>query len=823
MIVYHGGEMKTARCMMMIVFIAAGQPSAAQRIETIQLPFITSAPPALSPSLQLKVLSGEMLRHLANKISDSRAHGRTEENSFITVVIYSAGFPTPAFIADLEALGVRAVPASWIPPLQNHPLGFFMARVPIDRIADVLAIAEVRQMDTAEREAIPMNNLAAVDIKANLAWAKNWTGTGVKVGVIDSGFDDRMPSSELPAPIAKRDYYNYPASIDTTVRNTVSSHGTHVVGSVLGRGGWSFANTINGGGAYKGMAPNADLVFLKIGGETTSNATTAAEVAAIKAAVDTFFVNVINLSYGGWDTYHDGSDAVSQAIDYAFSKGVACFVAAGNSAAEGHHASQTVKANDTSGIIRIDVAGAGSGNTFIEMNLVWRDSTARDELTLLYYNSDQIFLSAVTKKIPTVSPRGTVSEDSYYNYYLPSGNSTYYVRVANTSSTAQPFHLYFSALFGGVVFATPDPFYTIGAPALADHACAVGAYTTRVDWKAADDSVYHFTNASGSSDIAIFSSRGPRIDGLQKPNITAPGSAIVSLRDRDVSTTASGTWSDNDGISGGPANYYVMQGTSMASPICAGAGALVRQHSPMGTPQQIYDALALNARTDAFTGAVPNATWGQGKLDVDSALGNIPLPVELASFTATSLGNVVTLYWKTASEVNNYGYEIEKKSVTHPVGVGAVTGTAIPWLKVGFAAGYGTSNTPREYSFTDRPKESAVYKYRLKQIDRDGMYTYTSEIEVIVGTAPMEFSLGQNYPNPFNPVTQFRFSIGSEQHVHVALYDVLGRIVADLVNEPLHAGRYTVAWDGSSMASGVYFYRITAGTYSAVRKLLLQK
>ncbi len=815
--------MKTARYCLSVVLAAAVFPLSAQQLTSIQPRIISAAPPALAPELHRKVMSGGLLTRIARKTGEAAVRGVTADNSFITVAIYTTTYPTPAFLGQLEALGVRATPSSWIPPMANHPFGFFLALLPTDRLADVLAIADVKRIDTAEREAVPHNNHAAAAIKADLAWADNWTGTGVKIGVLDSGLDDRMAASELPTPIVKKDYSNYPASIDTTVRNTYTPHGTHVVGSVLGRGGWSASNTGNGGGSYKGMAPNADLVFLKIGSDANGSATDAAIAGAIMAAVDLFDVKIISMSYGGWDTYHDGSDMKCQAVDYAYEHGAACFIAAGNDAADGHHMSGNANAHDTTGFIEITVTNARTNTDYLWMNLVWRDGAAHNGLKLLYYNSKKTLLSS-TRTAPTESPRGTESEDSYYDYFVPRDNSTFYLRVVNPSSVAQPFHIFFNALFTNVVFAAPDPNTTIGSPALADHAFAVGAYTSRVNWTASDGLSYSYVQSTALSDIAYFSSRGPRIDGIVKPDITAPGSAVISLRDRDLLTKSDASWVDNDGVSSGPANYYVMEGTSMATPVAAGAAALLAQHSPLATPQLIYDAIILNSIVDGFTGSVPNSTWGYGRLDVNAAVNNIPLPVELTSFSATSKGNVVTLSWRTAGEVNNYGFEIEKRPVVRVAGTGArnITG-AQEWARVGFMAGNGTSGAPHDYSFTDRTSASGTFAFRLKQIDKDGKCEYSSEVEVLAGAAPMEYSLGANYPNPFNPATRFQFSIGADERVHVAVYDLLGRRVADLLNEPVPAGRYTVEWNAAASASGIYFYRIDAGKFSAVRKFILQK
>jgi hypothetical protein len=88
---------------------------------------------------------------------------------------------------------------------------------------------------------------------------------------------------------------------------------------------------------------------------------------------------------------------------------------------------------------------------------------------------------------------------------------------------------------------------------------------------------------------------------------------------------------------------------------------------------------------------------------------------------------------------------------------------------------------------------------------------------------PASFELAQNYPNPFNPTTTIGFSVATRRHVSLDVFNVLGQEVATLVNEERAPGHYAVTWDGSTMATGVYFYRLRAGEYTATRKMVLVK
>jgi len=195
----------------------------------------------------------------------------------------------------------------------------------------------------------------------------------------------------------------------------------------------------------------------------------------------------------------------------------------------------------------------------------------------------------------------------------------------------------------------------------------------------------------------------------------------------------------------------------------------------------------------------------------------VPLPVELSSFSAVQISNLVTLNWTTATEVNNYGFEIQRSEVS------SQKSALSNWEKIGFVNGNGNSNSPKYYSFTDNSiLSSGNYSYRLKQIDNDGSFEYSDVVEVLY-TAPVQFSLKQNYPNPFNPVTTISYSLPEKAQVRLIVFDVLGREVATLVNKQQESGVYNVKFDASNLNSGIYFYQLKAGNFSEVKKLSLLK
>ncbi len=194
------------------------------------------------------------------------------------------------------------------------------------------------------------------------------------------------------------------------------------------------------------------------------------------------------------------------------------------------------------------------------------------------------------------------------------------------------------------------------------------------------------------------------------------------------------------------------------------------------------------------------------------------LPVELTTFTASIAGNVVKLNWETATEVNNYGFNIERKPEDGN------------WNKIGFVEGNGNSNSPKKYIFTDNNVNGGKYLYRLKQIDINGSSEYSKELEVVINNVPKKFKLAQNYPNPFNPATIIEYSIpevktlqGKYQQVQLKVYNILGKEVATLVNARQQAGNYKVSFDGKSLSSGVYYYKISAGSFTKIKRMILIK
>lgn len=184
-----------------------------------------------------------------------------------------------------------------------------------------------------------------------------------------------------------------------------------------------------------------------------------------------------------------------------------------------------------------------------------------------------------------------------------------------------------------------------------------------------------------------------------------------------------------------------------------------------------------------------------------------PLPVELVSFSGVRTGYGVKLLWKTATEINNYGFEIERSA------------NGSEWIKAGFVEGYNNSNSPKYYEYIDKSTATGKLFYRLKQIDNDGTTEYSNTIE-IRENIPSGFNLDQNYPNPFNPETRISFSLPESGLVTLKVFDTTGSEVATLLSGVSEAGSHEVQFIPDGLAAGNYIYRLSWNGFSLSGKML---
>jgi M6 family metalloprotease-like protein len=194
-----------------------------------------------------------------------------------------------------------------------------------------------------------------------------------------------------------------------------------------------------------------------------------------------------------------------------------------------------------------------------------------------------------------------------------------------------------------------------------------------------------------------------------------------------------------------------------------------------------------------------------------------PEAVELTSFTYTLSGNNnVTLNWVTASEVDNTGWIIERSTDNEN------------YIEIGKIAVDGPNQYGAKYSYSDAPSSSGLYYYRIADIALNGYKTYYGPLPVHVGK-PLVYSLSQNYPNPMsNTGTSIMYGLKESGKTSLKIYNLLGEEVKTLVDEVQLPNTYVKTWDGKdnkgqNVANGVYFYKLTSGSFSDTKKLTVLK
>lgn len=222
-----------------------------------------------------------------------------------------------------------------------------------------------------------------------------------------------------------------------------------------------------------------------------------------------------------------------------------------------------------------------------------------------------------------------------------------------------------------------------------------------------------------------------------------------------------------------------------------------------------YQIIQLMKNASRATADLIYTAW----IDAGSPDPNATSPVELASFTANTSMGKVTLNWRTATEINNRGFEIQRKADDNN------------WIVLAFKNGNGTTTNANNYSFTDNTSGLNANKlsYRLRQVDFNGQSQY-SPVVLIDNIIPENYNVSQNFPNPFNPSTIIKYQIPQNSFVSLKVYNSLGQEAATLVNGMVNAGSYEVQLNASDLSSGVYYYVIKAGeNFVQTKKMILIK
>ncbi len=528
------------------------------------------------------------------------------------------------------------------------------ARLPLSSLDRLAAVPGIEHIG-ASHVWRPTLDMAVPAANVDDVWsgAPAYTGAGVLVGVIDSGIDWRhddfrhangttrlkaiwdLYGAGSPPPAG----FTYGAEWDQTEINAsltgggavnevdTNGHGTHVSGIAAGNGRAS-------SGQYKGVAPDADLLFAKPfnNGGFAEDKTIDAMNYLVQKAQALGQPIAINMSLGGHFGAHDGTSAQERVIDDLSGPGVVFCVAAGN---EGEN--------------YLAEAGASAGHDFILRVLTYEPNPGADNdgwVVILWY--DGASSTAVRVSGPNF-PGSWVLPGQTGSGSTPDG----FLVVDNASQGADPIngdklciiqvddragidvraadwtiavddgtgatHAWVVQSSMTVGFPNSDQSYSLGMPAGAESAVSVAAWKTRTNWPGTGGT-FGYTGDWGAAeigDLAPFSSRGPTRDGRQKPDVAAPGMAIISC------------YSQNQSPAADPAlrvpgdDYWVTQGTSMATPLVCGVVGLMLEKNPDLTAAEVRSILRSTASHDAFTGAGWNVRFGAGKVDAAVALAAV--------------------------------------------------------------------------------------------------------------------------------------------------------------------------------------------------------
>ncbi|MEK7316749.1 MAG: S8 family serine peptidase [Candidatus Eisenbacteria bacterium] len=559
-----------------------------------------------------------------------------------------------------------------------HASGWTTLRVPAGRAGALRSLPGAASIVRAPNCQLLLD-LAAVEMRLSLlrtvseGGVAGPSGSGVLIGIVDTGIDlthadfrradgtsrilalwDQTSSAGIPP-----DAFEYgtewgAAEIDagTAVSLDEAGHGTHVSGIAAGNGraGVAGLDALR----YVGVAPEASLCVVKVDFSEPQGASAADIVDAVayvfaKAAI-LGMPAVVNLSLGTQEGPHDGTSPLDEMLEAMAGPGRIIVAAAGNEGAVRVHGLADVPAGGTSELMFF-VPGytpsAGAENDLVRLS-AWHERA--DSISVTVVTPGGAILGPVGPggaSFTTVDGHVTVCLGDCTAPGLPAAEISILLR--DSLDTAPPcsgtWKLRFTRIAAGgsgrldayvanQVLGTGAPSVvwvqgavtdgTIRSPATSDSVIAVGAHTTKPCWTSLDGSTSCAGAPSSMGQLAFFSSRGPRRDGVLKPDLSAPGFAVVSARSAAV---AIDPWDTVPGEA-----HVAMMGTSMATPAVTGAIALLLARSGWASagPTQVRDHLRATARADGFTGATPNTAWGYGKLDILSLLSMSPTAAEFA-------------------------------------------------------------------------------------------------------------------------------------------------------------------------------------------------
>jgi subtilisin family serine protease len=783
--------------------------------------------PKLDPILRSAILLGSVDAPAAVELRASAVG--TVENGYTVFIRGSVA------AAELEALGV----------VVRTDLGDIKtAWIPETALAGVLALPDVRQVQGSVQTepelevSVPATGVTALRGAAPTFAGLN--GQGVIWGDVDSGIDwthgdfkDQAGLTRIkflwdqtdalgPAPGG----YGYgsewtAAQIDANLcRETdTSGHGTHVAGIGAGDG----SATGNGQPAfqYVGMAPLADIIMVKTDFSTAGVVDGVAYVFQQAAAAGQ--LAACNLSLGSHYGPHDGTSSFEQALSALTGPGKVLIKSAGNENNSGMHAE--IIASPAAPYARVNSTNASNGaNQFIAVDGYYDQL---DDISVSLRTPNGTVVGPVARGgslVQTVAGQGAIYME---NGLTPTNSGDYeiYIELSSNGSTiaAGNFDIILTSVSLGSTGEVDlwrfyenvpgTPKFTSGAqndelvsePGNAMNVCTVAAWVTKRYWTSIDGGSYNFSGALNPGNLASFSSPGPTRDGRQKPDIAAPGTAIVSAKSAQTSPVPANALIVPDG------QHVVNQGTSMSAPHVTGAAALLLQNRGPLTTNEINQLLASNALVDAYTGAVWNNKWGFGKMFISQ-----PVPAVLEAVTVDAADGVVHLAWVVGDGSTVRDFRAERR----------IQGEET-FAPIDAAIAQESFGGRQHYSLTDGDVlPGLTYQYQLTGVDGDGQAVVFGPYVAQVPVRTLAWAFARPAPNPLRGSAVFSFTAGARGNASLAIYDARGRLVAEPLDQTVEAGPHTVAWnatatDGSRLARGVYLAVFRGGGIVAREKLLI--
>lgn len=762
--------------------------------------------------------------------------------------------------------------------------GVMSVRIPLSAAPAIARLPGVESM----RLSMPIvkhNDLGVVDTKANLKRSQSppllgWNGNNVVVGFVDSGIQYQHDDFKNPdgttrllgiwdqnaggSPPVGFGYGNEctPAQINAGTCSQVDQegHGTHVAGTAAGDG--SATGNAVPQFKYAGLANKASIVMVKT--IFTDQGLLDGVNYCFQKAAALGRPCVVNLSLGSNLGPHDGLTDLEIGLNALTGAGKVIVASAGNDYGAGTHARCTSTTVNDSTTFTVPVYTGSAATDFFLFD-GWYEGSDSYQITLIS-PMGKVYGPVLKGGLYVAPASGADPQNADGRVYIENGTSpaangdvNVYIEVSDLSNAPKPRNGSWRVRIRPVTVASAgrvhfwsysnlSPEYadgtfttkasndeTISAPATADSIISVAAHVTRTSWtSSAPGQPGPWTFGQTLNAIATFSGSGPRRDGVMKPDLSAPGSAIASA----LSTTwvaGGAAWGYDARLAVDDGVHAVQQGTSMSAPMVTGAVAMMLQQDPNMGPTLARQRLAAGARVDgpvAGAGTVPNKRFGYGKLDLGSVLPNLDTTAPTASVTRPNgaefflAGTNESVEWTAADNVGVTAVDLHVS-----------TDNGLNWDPIAT----GIANTGSYlWSVPESPTTEALVRVTAfdtqnQVIDQsDAVFTISSNVDS--GNPSLAFAVKKPTPSPFASATSIGFdlpaaaagSVGGAWPVRVRIFNLAGRLVKTAVDAPLPPGPHSALWDGRDenglrQASGVYFIEVSTPAHSGrVRAVYLR-